>query len=227
MGLACCLAGVVLPPTGIAMPVAFNFAGIITSKEDPQSFMGTGFAAGTAFTGSLYFDAATAAADAYPDNPELGLYAFLLPPEGAGNFLLQITAGGHVFTSGTYGNVTVQAPPAGTTGTDYVAYGGTIGSYDGNSLSPTFTAFNYGVGFGSAHDLNEAAGNDRLPVAVPNFSDFDYATMAIGAQDPTFGINFSVAGIVTEVTLVPEPGTAVLLLGALAWMAARLRNRRS
>lgn len=192
-----------------AQVVEFNFRGQVTSKADSTGFLGAGFEPGSEFTGRISFDVRDAQSDAYPDDPSIGLYSF---PYSA-PFTLDFAAGAHAFT-GYWGRVETQDTPSSGPGADHLEYGAMLKSYDGFNLAPT------GGGCGLAlHRVTpplDALPNDGLPTTAPRLSDFDDATIAIYATDASSGLDFRVYGVVTEITPIPEPEPAALLLGGIA-----------
>ena len=207
-----------------AAVVSFNFSGVITTKNDPQTFLGSGFAPGTPYHGSLTFDTVAAGPDAYPNNSVLGLYSFPHPSlPGGDKFSLTITAGAHSFV-GHWGLIGVQDSPTGSPG-DHVEYQSIIKSYDGINLPSTFTAGGFGIGLTRTVPPFDVLTSDSLPTTPPNLADFDYSTIFISAQDPTQGIEFLVYGSVTSLTPVPEPTTVAFAIVSLAFALIGQRRR--
>jgi PEP-CTERM motif-containing protein len=206
---------VLIPGFAKAAPVEFIFSGVVTETTDANNLLAGGFQPGTAFSGNVFYDTATASPDGYPDNPGLAVYGF------SPAFAMSVSAGAHRFDS-TFSSITViDAPPSGTS-TDNLQYTAIVDSYDGVLLPATFTTRYYGVAFITRlFDVGVITG-DGVPTAIPSVADFETSTFALDCRDPATSVEFLVMGRITAITPVPEPSTITLwLVGVLTLILAR------
>lgn len=187
-------------PAARATIVTFGFGGNITFVLDNQGRLGGGVSVGDAFSGTYSFDSTTP--DAAPGDSALGTYddAILSVAGQAGSLLFEGPAAGLNY-------IQVQDNLLGAPSDVYVART----EVDVEQLLLDFS-------LGLLDPTGAAFSNDLLPLEPPPLELFS-ATFHL--QSETLGIN--VAGQVTSLTLVPEPGTAVLLGFATSSVAARRR----
>jgi len=183
--------------------ISIAYSGTIDFVEEGHSFSGA-IPVGTPFSGVYSYDP-DGAVDVAPNDPSIGAYLF---PD----HIIHVEIGTVIFTSPDLA----------------------ISILNSNSLfdrysvgnSSTFTA--YEVEWNSmAVDLRDATGSafadDALPLGPPALEEFQFSRSfylaRVGQRDPL------IKGEVTSLTLVPEPGTLILLLAGAGCAAGRCRGR--
>jgi hypothetical protein len=186
-----------------AAVVTWEFAGQITSVYDENNLLGGQVVTGTPFSGVFTFETTTP--DLAADDPYVGIY-------GAPDYFL-----GHV------GDATIVGP---------VDAGPLLSVSNGSSVYPSdaFGVWLVGelleqrvfVDFGFRDDSGMAFDGDALPFDPFDITDFEHNIFRVRSDE-----EIPVLVLQGEITsLVPEPGTALLLcVGAVVMLARRGKRR--
>lgn len=211
-----CVAASLSTSPAQAVPITFNFAGTISTINDPLGAF-SGVAAGTGFSGSYTFESTTADADA---SAAIGRYANALTA-------FSLTIGAH--------SLTFQPPPQTP---NQIVVRDNVGPPDSYNVLADF------AGFGGYSDIDLLGlggqgssalfSSDALPLTAAFFplltqTAFQLDLFQANSNPPPANTQTGrLTGTLSrlEVAQVPEPGTLALLgLGALGLAAAQRKNR--
>lgn len=186
-----------------AAMMRWEFDGVINHVYDPDGFFGGDILEGDLVTGQYIFDSTTP--DSKPGDPLQGLYISPLAS-------FSLTLGGQTFA---------------TIGTNCQIYvlDGTVdafqlsgGFFDTNGLREIL------MGLALSSNNNTILNSDSLPIWPIEPYSFEYK--GCGMKGITGNNVVEIFGVVTSLTLVPDPGS-ILLLCLGAFLAASHRVRRS
>lgn len=169
--------------------VTFAFTGVTTVFTDGDG-VGWSIPNGTALSGTFTFDSSVP--DSSPDDPEYGRYYNTIT-----DLSLQLNGYAALHTTGISNHIYVLNDPIND---QYILLDREL-EYRGY---PTNFSFLF------ADEQSSVFDDIALPVSPPPVNEFEYTGFILRGDDDQFGVN----GVVTSLTLVPEPSTLLLLVGA-------------
>jgi len=194
----------VLIPSGVqADLVTFGVTGY-TTTFDADASVGWAIPMGTPFYGSFTFD--TTIYDGRPDDPTVGQY------------LNTITSSSFWLGS----DPVVDAEHNGIADSRITVTDDDIDGFDTywvREWSVAFKGYDVSVVISLQDYTASAFDNDTLPIVPPPLEAFWFKYWQIGADSP--GYEFAIGGTVTSLTLMPEPTTALFLLGGTVVLLRR------
>ncbi len=219
--------GLLLAGPALAVPTTWQFEarvrdfsnGILPSLPTPAAYTAVGVVPGALITGSFVFESTTP--DSLPDDPGTGRYE---------NFMssFEVSVGSITLTGGLPGNFTMvrtntQPPP----GSILIPYYIAVPVVDDSGLGIFISAFEF-IDSDGVHPIQ----TDRLPLSPPELGLFDpYKANEILSTQFTW-TTANVPGApqmraeIVSMTMVPEPGTSLLLMCGLIGMTRVRRIKR-
>ncbi len=209
------LAGAVLLTAGpaAASPITVAFSGTIDAVEDLPSVSDGSLFSGASFSGSINWDDAGATDD--NPSPTYGGYT-ILSPSGS----MSVSAGSYTLSSssGLYVYIVDQPP-------------GSLDLFNPGAINPgvtgPVTAVSTVLYLALEDSFGTALASDALAGIPLGLAAWSSAKMTLEVYTDPYGGSdrFAAWGTITELTVIPEPGTAILLGGAVLGMSAYVRRR--
>lgn len=184
-----------------AVPVTFAFSGIIDRVSDYVDYFDGSIVAGGTYWGTYTFESSMVDDD---PSPMFGIYRLPAPPSS----ITIVHAGNYTFTGPTSGvYVENQVKDSYGMSSQWTEVSG-LETFVHVSLQD----FDY---------PGTALNSDALPLLPPTLQDFEYRSFALRAELNDYR-QYGFVGSVESLTLVPEPGSAgLLILGVLSCIAKR------